>query len=36
MILPAGGFFAVGILMGFFNWMSMRNAVKKSLKQGKA
>jgi len=25
MILPAGGFFAVGILMGFFNWMSMRN-----------
>jgi len=28
MILPAGGFFAVGILMGFFNWMSMRNAKK--------
>ena len=26
MILPAGGFFAVGILMAFFNWMSMRNA----------
>ncbi len=25
MILPAGGFFAVGILMGFFNWMSMRH-----------
>lgn len=24
MILPAGGFFAVGILMGFFNWLSMR------------
>ena len=24
LILPAGGFFAVGILMGFFNWMSMR------------
>jgi len=23
-LLPAGGFFAVGILMGFFNWMSMR------------
>ena len=22
MILPAGGFFAVGILMAFFNWMS--------------
>jgi electron transport complex protein RnfE len=28
MILPAGGFFAVGILMGFFNWMSMRNEKK--------
>lgn len=28
MILPAGGFFAVGILMGFFNWMSTRNAGK--------
>lgn len=26
MILPAGGFFAVGILMGLFNWLSMRNA----------
>jgi electron transport complex protein RnfE len=25
MILPAGGFFAVGILMAFFNWMSMRH-----------
>ncbi len=24
MVLPAGGFFAVGILMGFFNWMSLR------------
>jgi len=24
MVLPAGGFFAVGILMGFFNWISMR------------
>ena len=24
MILPAGGFFAVGLLMGFFNWMSVR------------
>jgi len=24
MVLPAGGFFAVGILMGFFNWLSMR------------
>jgi len=28
MVLPAGGFFAVGILMGFFNWISMRNARK--------
>lgn len=28
MILPAGGFFTVGILMGFFNWMSSRNAEK--------
>ena len=28
MILPAGGFFAVGLLMGFFNYMSMRNARK--------
>jgi len=25
LILPAGGFFAVGLLMGFFNWISMRN-----------
>jgi electron transport complex protein RnfE len=24
MILPAGGFFAVGILMGFFNWIDLR------------
>lgn len=24
MILPAGGFFAVGILMAFFNWIDMR------------
>jgi len=28
MILPAGGFFAVGILMGFFNWIEMRYAKK--------
>jgi len=28
MILPAGGFFAVGILMGFFNWMGIRNEKK--------
>jgi electron transport complex protein RnfE len=28
LILPAGGFFAVGILMGFFNWMSARNERK--------
>jgi electron transport complex protein RnfE len=24
MILPAGGFLAVGLLMGFFNWVDMR------------
>lgn len=24
MILPAGGFFAVGILMGLYNWINMR------------
>lgn len=24
MILPTGGFFAVGILMGFFNWIDIR------------
>jgi electron transport complex protein RnfE len=24
MILPAGGFFAVGVLMGLFNWIDMR------------
>lgn len=24
LVLPAGGFFAVGILMGLFNWLSMR------------
>ncbi len=24
MIMPAGGFIAVGILMGFFNWIDMR------------
>ncbi len=28
MILPAGGFFAVGLLMGLFNWVSMRNGSK--------
>jgi len=28
MVLPAGGFFAVGILMGFFNWIEMRYAKK--------
>jgi electron transport complex protein RnfE len=28
MVLPAGGFFAVGILMGFFNWLGMRNGSK--------
>jgi electron transport complex protein RnfE len=25
MVLPAGGFFAVGLLMAFFNWMGMRS-----------
>jgi len=30
MILPAGGFFAVGILMGFFNWMDARIAARKA------
>jgi electron transport complex protein RnfE len=24
MVLPAGGFFAVGLLMGFFNWIDIR------------
>ena len=24
LVLPAGGFFAVGILMGLFNWLSMK------------
>jgi Na+-translocating ferredoxin:NAD+ oxidoreductase subunit E len=28
LVLPAGGFFAVGLLMGFFNWMSMRGEKK--------
>ena len=28
LVLPAGGFFAVGLLMGFFNWMSMRDEKK--------
>ncbi len=28
MVLPAGGFFAVGILMGFFNWLGMRTGSK--------
>jgi electron transport complex protein RnfE len=28
MVLPSGGFFAVGILMGFFNWLGMRNGSK--------
>jgi Na+-translocating ferredoxin:NAD+ oxidoreductase subunit E len=30
MILPAGGFFAVGLLMGFFNWMDMKLAARKA------
>ena len=29
MILPAGGFFAVGILMGFFNWIDIWYAKKR-------
>jgi len=28
MILPAGGFLAVGILMAFFNWINARYAAK--------
>jgi len=28
MIMPAGGFFAVGILMAFFNWMEQRGGKK--------
>ncbi len=30
MVLPAGGFFAVGILMGFFNWMDLKLAERKA------
>jgi len=30
MLLPAGGFFAVGILMGFFNWIDARYLRKSS------
>jgi electron transport complex protein RnfE len=29
MLLPAGGFFTVGILMGFFNWIDIRYAKKR-------
>lgn len=29
MVLPAGGFFAVGLLMGFFNWVDMKLAERK-------
>ena len=29
MVLPAGGFFAVGLLMGFFNWGDMKLAKEK-------
>ena len=29
MILPAGGFFAVGILMGFFNWVDAKLAQRR-------
>lgn len=30
MVLPAGGFFAVGLLMGFFNWVDMKLAERKA------
>ncbi len=30
MILPAGGFFAVGILMALFNWINARYAARKT------
>lgn len=33
MVLPAGGFFAVGLLMGFFNWMDAKIAERKSAAQ---
>ncbi len=29
MVLPAGGFFAVGLLMGFFNWVDMKLSKEK-------
>src|SRR5208283_3681792 len=31
LVLPAGGFFAVGLLMGFFNWMGTWRAKRKKL-----
>ena len=34
MVLPAGGFFAVGILMGFFNWIDMKLAERKEASGG--
>ena len=30
MVLPAGGFFAVGLLMGFFNWVDAKLAERKA------
>ena len=30
MVLPAGGFFAVGLLMGFFNWVDVKLAERKT------
>jgi len=33
MILPAGGFFAVGLLMGFFNWVDVKLAERKAAAQ---
>lgn len=34
MVLPAGGFFAVGLLMGFFNWLDAKLAERKSATGG--
>jgi electron transport complex protein RnfE len=34
MVLPAGGFFAVGLLMGFFNWVDARLAARKGAAEG--
>jgi electron transport complex protein RnfE len=34
MILPTGGFLAVGLLMGFFNWMELRQKRKPTGQEG--